>query len=125
MNNIKIKTAYFAYIDEEISNLRAQIPAKYDSGKADEAHFLKIAVNICEIFKTTLTALEKRDGEEAYPEKYPAKLDEMLGVWETGLDAARLHGDYAKAAVEEKKLEMGRKLKEVYTTLLQEKEGNA
>lgn len=98
-------SAYIAYLDGAIASLRQEAASLKASGRADEAAFCQIRVNIDEICRTIYTVCERTAGEGEFRALYLKKLDRLPAAWEASRAAALAHGDSCKAVIEEIKLE--------------------
>lgn len=96
---------FISYIDETIDRLQKEEQSLLESDRKDEANFVKIRVNICDICKTIYNATAKRFSGEAVKEEYLRQLTRLPENWKISLEKARQHEDVQKILIEEAKLE--------------------
>ena len=97
---------YIAYLEEKIKELQAEEELLIAGGRKDEANFVRIKSNICDIGKTVYNVHAKTKQGAALREEYRKQLDRFETGWGASLEKAREFGDVEKVVIEEAKLEM-------------------
>ena len=97
---------YIAYLDETVKELRKEEEELMKSDRKDEANFMKIKINICDICKTIYNVSARTNSGVALEKEYIRQLTRLPENWKMSLDKAKEHGDTQKVVIEEIKLEM-------------------
>lgn len=97
---------YISYLEKTISELQKEESLLAATNRKDEANFIKIKINICDICKTIYNVSARSNQGEALKEEYIRQLTRLPENWKITLDKAREHGDVEKAVIEETKLDM-------------------
>lgn len=97
---------YIEYLDETVNELKKEEDELIKTSRKDEANFIKIKINICDICKTIYNVSAKTNSGVALKEEYIRQLTRLLENWKMSLDKAKEHGDTTKIVIEETKLEM-------------------
>lgn len=97
---------YISYLEKAISELQKEEGLLAATNRKDEANFIKIKINICDICKTIYNVSARSNQGEALKEEYIRQLTRLPENWKITLDKAREHGDVEKAVIEETKLDM-------------------
>ena len=97
---------YTKYLNETIATLKEEEAALVEENRKDEANFIRVKSNICEICKTIYrVSSESKTGEEL-KEEYLRRLTRLPENWKISLGKAKEHGEIQKVIIEEIKLEM-------------------
>lgn len=102
---------YINYLDETIASLKKEEAELIQANRKDEANFIRVKSNICDICRTMYQVSAKSKSGEELKEDYIRKLTKLPENWKISLEKAREHGDVEKIIVEETKLEILQKLK--------------
>ena len=94
------------YLDESIKTLQEEEQNLIASDRKDEANFVKIKINICDICKTIYAVSTKTHDGVALKEEYIRQLTRLPENWKMSLEKAKEHNNVQKIIVEETKLEM-------------------
>lgn len=97
---------YIMYLEETIEELGKEEKKLISTNQKDEANFIKIKMNICDICKTIYDVSAKTNSGEALREEYLRQLTRLPENWRIALDKAREHNNTQKIVIEEIKLEM-------------------
>lgn len=108
---------YMEYLDATIEDLQKQEKEFIQSDRKDEANFIRIKKNICEIAKTIYHVSAKSSSGTSLKEEYVRQLNRLPENWKTSYQKAKEHGDVQKILIEETKLEMLQTIKEKYEAL--------
>lgn len=98
-------SAFTQYLNAETQRLRLEGASLKAEGRGDEASFAQIRLNIHEICKTVLLALQKQPSALPLRERYLQKLDGFACSWSNAHQQALAHDDCCKAIIEQIKLE--------------------
>jgi len=109
--NIKLKEGhkmnkYIEYLERTIKELKNEEAELIKTSRKDDANFIKIKINICDICKTIYNVSAKTNSGVALREEYIRQLTRLPENWKISLDKAKEHGDIQKIVIEETKLEM-------------------
>ena len=74
-----------------------------ESDRADEADFVRIRLNICDVADTIYNVFSKQGA--GFEKAYAERLAQMRLGWESKKENAQLHGDVRAALIEELKAE--------------------
>lgn len=97
---------YIEFLNETIYELHREEEALIAASRKDEANFLKMKGNICDICRTLYSVSAKtRSGAELKAE-YIRQLTRLPENWRISLEKARAHNDVEKVVIEEMKLEI-------------------
>lgn len=102
---------YINFLDETIEGLKKEEEKLIRANRKDEANFVRVKSNICDICRTMYQVSAKSKSGEELKEEYIRKLTKLLENWKISLEKAREHGDIEKIIVEETKLEILQRLK--------------
>ncbi|MBQ8821570.1 MAG: hypothetical protein IJZ82_02925 [Lachnospiraceae bacterium] len=108
---------YIEYLEDTIKELQKEEEALILASRKDEANFVKIKINICDISKTIYNASAKTNTGDALEAEYLRQLTKLPENWRISLDKAREHGDIQKSVIEEIKLEMLQTIKTKFEEL--------
>lgn len=72
----------------------------------DEANFVKIKINICEICKTLYNVSKKEPNGQNTKEFSLQKIEKLSLEWNASKDKAKKYNDLEKVIIEEMKLEV-------------------
>ena len=108
---------FITFLNETIETLQSEEQQLIASERKDEANFIKIKINICDICKTIYEVSEKRFRGTALKEEYLRQLTRLPENWKIALDKAKEHNDVEKILIEETKLEILQLIKEKYVEL--------
>jgi len=97
---------FMTYLDETIKTLQEEEQNLISSDRKDEANFVKIKINICDICKTIYTVSAKTHDGVALKQEYIRQLTRLPENWKMSLEKAKVHNNVQKIIVEETKLEM-------------------
>lgn len=97
---------FIQYIHDTIEQLQKEEQELIQSDRKDEANFVRIKMNICDICKTIYNVTEKRTTPDNLREEYLKQLTRLPENWKISLEKAREHEEIEKIVVEEIKLEM-------------------
>lgn len=93
------------YIKELIEQLQKEEQQLIQSDRKDEANFVRIKMNICDICKTIYNV--KKD-------EYLKQLTRLSENWKISLEKAKEHNDTEKIVIEETKLEILQQIMKKY-----------
>lgn len=108
---------YIAYLEKTIVELQKEETLLAATDRKDEANFIKIKMNICDICKTIYNVSARTNHGEALKEEYIRQLTRLPENWKITLDKAREHGDVQKIVIEETKLDMLQEIKAKFEEL--------
>ena len=106
MNQSK-RNAMQAYFESKISDCAAKTAALHADDRTDEAVFVRIRMNVYDIFRTIFSVCEKSAGDDDQKliRDFLGRLQQIPRNWHTSLAAAETHGDAEKAHIEGLKLD--------------------
>ena len=120
MNEIKIKHVH-DYFEEKIAACRADIVALYADHRGDEAAFVKVKMNVYDIFATVFSAALKNSGDDVQLcQFFLARLSQIPQNWHTSLANAEAHGEVEKAHIEHIKLDTADEIQRTFTSIWEE-----
>ena len=108
---------YIEFLDQTIEELKKQESELIQTNRKDEANFIIIKINICEISKTIYNVSAKKNSGSALKDEYIRQLTRLPENWNISYQKAKEHGDVQKIIIEETKLEMLQVIKEKYEDL--------
>lgn len=96
-----------AWFADRIAACERRRQALQDDSRADEAVFEKIKINVCDIFRTVLSAaVTAGQGKEAAVRDFFLKKTEQLpAAWPTAYEKAAQHDDAKNMQIEHVKLD--------------------
>lgn len=97
---------FIQYINDTIEQLQKEEQELILSDRKDEANFVRIKTNICDICRTIYNVTEKRTTPDNLREEYLKQLTRLPENWKISLEKAQEHGEVEKIVIEETKLEM-------------------
>ena len=97
---------FIHYINDTIEQLQKEEQELIQSDRKDEANFVRIKMNICDICKTIYNVTENRTTPDNLREEYLKQLTRLPENWKISLEKAQEHGEVEKIVIEETKLEM-------------------
>ena len=97
---------FIQYINDTIEQLQKEEQELILSDRKDEANFVRIKTNICDICRTIYNVTEKRTTPDNLKEEYLKQLTRLPENWKISLEKAQEHGEVEKIVIEETKLEM-------------------
>ena len=128
MNYIKLYKNYIQSLKEEKQNKIAELTASHCY---DDANFIKIELNIIEIFEQMLSASEKKvqaltskntqlDVNETFIKTYLDFFEKIPANWKQSLKESQLHNDEETTYKETLKLDQAELLKAAFITFTKE-----
>ena len=108
---------YIAYLDNTIERLKCEEQELIVSERKDEANFIKIKMNICDICKTIYNVVLKSSSDTDRKKRYIGQMTRLEENWQVSLVKAKEHEDVEKIVIEEIKLEMLRMILGKYEEL--------
>lgn len=99
------KEIWLNYLESQVERCRQEGEALSQDCREDEARRAKIQGNIFQICATVYQALEAHLPPQELEAAYRRKLEALPENWRAARDLAQAHGDMARVAVEEWKLE--------------------
>ena len=108
---------YVEYLDTTIQELQKKEKEFVQSERKDEANFIRIKKNICDIAKTIYHISAKNNSGRSLKEEYTRQLTRLPENWKNSYQKAKEHGDVQKILIEETKLGMLQIIKEKYEDL--------
>ena len=106
--------AYIEYIDNTIKELQNQEKELVQTNRKDEANFIRIRTNICDICKTIYNVSTKKYNGAELREEYIRQLTRLPENWKASYEKAKEHDDAEKILIEETKLEMLQMIREKF-----------
>lgn len=123
MNELKRKQIHW-YFQMAKSECQTQIAALQADDRFDEAVFLKIRLNVFDIFHSVFSAGEKTVGEDE--DKLAAFFSDRLAriplSWETALEKAEQHENKEAAYIENIKLDTVTQIGEAFCRIWEEEQ---
>ena len=108
---------YIEYLNHTIEELKQEEAELIAANRKDEANFVKIRMNICDICKTVYEVVVKKNDGKGGKEAYTTQLTKISENWKLSLVKAREHEDVTKIVIEETKLEMLQQILNKYEEL--------
>lgn len=108
---------YIEYLDATIEELKKQEKELVQTNRKDEANFIRIRINICDISKTIYNVSAKKNSGSALKEEYVRQLTRLPENWKVSYQKAKENGDVQKILIEETKLEMLQMIKDKFENL--------
>lgn len=105
---------FIEYIDNKIQELKNEEMVLGKEDRKDEANFVKIKINICEICKTLYNVSKKEPNGQSAKDFFVQKLEKLSREWNASKDKAKEHNDIEKVTIEELKLEVLNEVKQKY-----------
>lgn len=102
------------YIDELILKFHTEEQELIRTERKDEANFVRIKINICEISKTLYNVSAKRFNGAELKEEYIRQLTRLPENWEISYEKAKEHNDVQKIVIEETKMEVLKMIKDKF-----------
>ncbi len=102
---------FITYLNKMILTLQEEEKNLITSDRKDEANFIKIKINICDICKTIYNVSMKTNGGVALKQEYLRQLTRLPENWKIALEKAREHNNVQKIVIEETKIEMLEQIK--------------
>lgn len=102
------------YIDKKIQDLKNEEMILEKEERKDEANFIKIKINICEICKILYYVSKKEANAQNVKEFYLQKIEKLSLEWKASKEKAKEHNDIEKMTIEELKLEVLKDMKQKY-----------
>ena len=87
---------YIEYLDETINELKEQEKVLVQTNRKDEANFVRIKINICDIAKTIYNVFSKKNNASELKEEYLKKLNSLPENWKISYHKAKEHDDVQK-----------------------------
>lgn len=97
---------YIEYLARTIEELKKEEKELITTSRKDEANFIRIKINICDICKTIYNVSAKNNNGMKLKEEYEKQLTRLPENWKISLEKAKEHNDIEKIIIEETKLEM-------------------
>ena len=108
---------YTVFLEKTIQNLQKEEEVLVSTCRKDEANFVRIKSNICDVCKTIYNVHSKTKRGNDLSEEYIRQLTRLEENWKISLDKAKEHGDTQKIVIEETKLEMLQILRDKFEEL--------
>ena len=108
---------YIEFLDQTIEELKKQERDLIQNNRKDEANFIRIKINICDISKTIYNVSAGKNSGSALKEEYVRQLTRLPENWIISYQKAKEHGDVQKILIEETKLEMLQMIKDKFENL--------
>lgn len=102
------------FLEEQSELLHRQEQELLAADCKDEADFVKIKSNVCEIGKTFYQVACKKEDETAICTEYIRLLDKLLAEWTQSYEKAKEFNDVKKIVAEEAKLEVLETIKQKF-----------
>ena len=102
---------YINFLDETIERLKKEEEELVKASRKDEANFIRVKRNICDICKTIYNVVVGLKSGEELREEYIRRLTKFSEDWRISLEKAREHGNIEKIIIEETKLEILQRIK--------------
>lgn len=121
MNQAK-HNAVLSFFESKLSDCSAEISALNADHRADEAVFMKVRMNVYDIFRTVFSACAKFTGEDDQKlvQSFLTKLRQIPQNWHSSLAVAEQHGDLEKAHIERIKLDTATEISEIFIRIWEE-----
>ena len=97
---------FIAYLDETVEKLEVEKEELYSSDREDEANFVKIKMNICEICKSVYQVVVKQVESDSLKDVYIQRMERISSGWIVAYEKAKEHQDVNRIMIEETKIEM-------------------
>ena len=101
-------------LDEKIAACAAEVKALELDDRRDDAVFVKIRMNVYDIFRTVFKASASQPDANAF---FLEKLDQIPHNWRTSLSLAQQHGNVEKAHIEQLKLDTAAEIRSLFLEL--------
>lgn len=113
MNQEK-RSASYAYFDTQIRTCSAEAAMLGADDRADEAVFVKIRLNVYDIFRTvfSVAARNAAEDDDKLTQFFFTKLQEIPRNWHVSHTSAEAHGNSEKAHIERIKLDTAEEIAE-------------
>ena len=108
---------FVKYIDEKVVQFQSEEQNLIASDRKDEANFIRIRMNICDVCKTIYNVWVKRLAGDELKEEYIRQLTRLAETWKISYDKAKEHNDIQKLVIEEAKLDVLKEIKEKFLEL--------
>lgn len=108
---------YMDFLTDTIKELQQEEASLIASSRKDEANFLRIKSNICDICKTIYSVHAKTKQGTELKTEYIRQLTRLQENWKISLEKATAHEDVEKIVIEEAKLEMLQKIQAKFEEL--------
>lgn len=105
---------YIEYLDKTIIELQKEENELIQTNRKDEANFIRIKRNMCDICKTVYNVHAKQKSGDELKEIYITQLTKLADNWKMSLEKAEKFGDTQKVLIEEIKLEMMEMIKKKF-----------
>ena len=111
------------YFQLAMAECQAQIAALQADHRADEAVFVKIRLNVFDIFHTVFSAGEKAVGEDddKLAVFFRERLNQIPQNWKAAQEKAQQHENTEKTHIENIKLDTAAQIGEVFCRIWEEK----
>lgn len=117
MNTAKQQHVY-SYFNKKIVACKAEANALELDDRRDEAVFVKVRLNIYDVFRTVFSAaINNTKTDEQLVSFFRTKMDQIPRSWHASLQLAQQHGDVAKAHIEEIKLDTVTEIRNVFESI--------
>ena len=122
MNESK-RNQFHQYFQSAKAECHKQIATLQADDRSDEAVFVKIRLNMFNIFHSVFSAGEKGEGEDdaKLTAFFRERLTEIPQSWEKGLEKAKLYGNTEAAHIERIKLDTVTQIGEAFCCIWEEK----
>ena len=110
----KGENMFTEYIDKKIQDLKNEEMILEKEERKDEANFIKIKINICEICKILYYVSKKEANAQNVKGFYLQKIEKLSLEWKASKEKAKEHNDIEKMTIEELKLEVLKDMKQKY-----------
>jgi hypothetical protein len=122
----EIMKEYLAFINEKLTEYNRRAKTLEEESKADEATFLRIRANICDIFHTLIGATDKKvktmkvsedELDQVFSTEYIKYFETIPASWKLRLAQADRNQDSITATIEEVKLDTADMLRNKFLSL--------
>lgn len=117
--NDATRNAVSRFFEAKLTECKKEITALNADGRADEAVFAKVRMNVYDIFSTVFSAGCRTAGENAAA-FFLDKLQQIPQSWQASLEKAEQHADTQKTHIERIKLETAGQIRQAVDKLLEE-----
>lgn len=111
---------YMRRLDKRIEGYQRRERELIEDDRKDEANFVKIRINICEICKTLYQVSLKEINEMAIQKSYMKQIEKLFKSWESAYEKAKEHKDENKMMIEQLKIEELESVREIFARVVLE-----
>lgn len=117
--NEATRDAVSRFFEAKLTECKKEIAALHADGRADEAVFARVRMNVYGIFSTVFSAGCRTAGENAAA-FFLDRLQQIPQSWQASLEKAEQHADTQKVYIEHIKLETAGQIRQTVGKLLEE-----